>query len=155
MLYIHPWDLMKLSCHVTCWKWLSSMHTHNWTWCSKLVKTHSMSTEMAAVSWWMFCLKPKMVWDLYVQAFPFSTSHRKISGGVKSGNLASQKHFEITWFPKNCSILWSCAWTPGVTTFSTLCDWIQFCEDWGSMYIQHLITFRAQIVVILLKVWGL
>lgn len=38
-------------------------------------------------------------------------------------------------------IVSSCAWTPGATTFITLCDETQFHKALGTgMYIQHLIT---------------
>jgi hypothetical protein len=40
------------------------------------------------------------------------------------------------------------------TSVRTVCDGLQFHKD-RSIYLQHLITIDAEVVVLMLKVWGL
>jgi hypothetical protein len=42
---------------------------------------------------------------LFVYTFPFSRPHKKKSGLVKSGELVTQRPFEIIWFPKKFGTL--------------------------------------------------
>jgi hypothetical protein len=103
--------------------------------------THcNMSTGMAAISLWLFFLG--CLWcEAYScrLTFPVRRPHRKNSVVLNVGTFLARGFWDNpvsnVYFP-TWSIVSCCVWTPGVTTFITLCS-SAGTEVW---YLPHLVA---------------